>query len=278
MNTKLQPPCSYQGGKQRIAKQIVDIFFEQNEINDETVFYDLYCGSGAISIELVNRGVEPSNIVMIDKSPWGLFWQMIGDDTFSPEVFRYYIDDIPKDVSKIRSHVKEMSTKPANDGMFNNLVYKYLILQASSFGAKQIWVEDNKWQNTSFRSYWLPTETSSRRSPVNPMMPMPETLFERVENIAGRMIDVQGIHGDINDITYFEENSIIYIDPPYSGTTKYGYELDLESFIKKFDNKIYVSEGKQLTENAIQITGSRSKGGISGKRKSKNEEWLNIYN
>ena len=30
----LVPPCAYQGGKQRIAKQIVDIIYEQNKIND----------------------------------------------------------------------------------------------------------------------------------------------------------------------------------------------------------------------------------------------------
>ena len=45
MTEKLEIPCSYQGGKQRLAKQIVDIFYAENEINDETKFYDLCCGS-----------------------------------------------------------------------------------------------------------------------------------------------------------------------------------------------------------------------------------------
>ena len=40
-------PCAYQGGKQRLAKQIVDVIFEQNDINETTKFYDLCCGSGA---------------------------------------------------------------------------------------------------------------------------------------------------------------------------------------------------------------------------------------
>ena len=35
---KLIPPCSYQGAKQRLAKQIVDIIFEQNIINKKTKF------------------------------------------------------------------------------------------------------------------------------------------------------------------------------------------------------------------------------------------------
>ena len=64
---KLIVPCSYQGGKQRLAKKIVDIIFEQNEINEDTKFYDLCCGSGAITLELINRGIHPSNITMVDR-------------------------------------------------------------------------------------------------------------------------------------------------------------------------------------------------------------------
>src|SRR5690606_7107161 len=117
-------PCSYQGGKCRLASKTVDIFFEENEINDDTHFCDLCCGSGAISIELINRGSNPLNITMIDKSPWGLFWQKIGNGEFSTDAFKLYIDDIPKDISKIKSYVETMAKQPANDGLFDSLVYK----------------------------------------------------------------------------------------------------------------------------------------------------------
>ena len=279
--SKLQAPCSYQGGKSRLASKIVDIMFEQNNINEWTEFYDLCCGSGAVSIELVNRGVQPSQITMVDKSPWGLFWQGVGDYSFSTEVFKYYINEIPKDITRIKKHVEEMSKQPANDGMFNNMVYKYLILQASSFGSKAIWVENNEWKNTSFRSYWLPTETSKRRSPVNPMMPMPDTLFDRVEAISANMMDVKGVYGDADKVEV-SENSIVYIDPPYKDTTHYGHNFDYLSYIKKIKNKssnvkIYLSEGIPLSNNAIQLSHTRKKGGISGNRKTSNEEWLNIF-
>ena len=71
MIEKLEIPCSYQGGKQRLAKQIVDIFYAENEINDDTKFYDLCCGSGAVSLELINRGFNPNNIIMIDNGCFG---------------------------------------------------------------------------------------------------------------------------------------------------------------------------------------------------------------
>lgn len=274
MGKVLEIPCAYQGGKSRIAKQIVDIIFNENEINKYTKFYDLCCGSGSISIELRNRGVIPQNIIMLDKSPWGVFWQMVGSGQFSMKKFEAYINNIPKDVSEIQSHIKDLYKQPANI----DTVYKFLLLQASSFGSKAVWLKNNnEWATSSFRSYWTPTETSSRRSPVNPMMPMPNTLKDRVRNIVSYMEGIKGIYGSIENLTDFENNSVIYIDPPYQNTSGYGYDLDIYEYISKLNKTVYVSEGIKMSEKAHLISGSRSKGGISGNRKSTNEEWLNVF-
>ena len=273
--SELTIPCAYQGGKYRIAKQIVNIISEYIK-DDNTKFYDLCCGSGAVSIELVNQGFYPGNIIMVDKSPWGLFWEQIGDGTFSIDLFKTWIDSVPKDVSKIQEYIKELSKYPVYKTQ-TDISYIFLLLQASSFGSKSIWIKDDKWQNTSFRNYWLPTETSSRRSPVNPMMPMPNTLYQRVEELTMGMDGIKGYWKDCNDI-FIEPNSVIYIDPPYDKTTKYGFEFDYMKFINehKNNNIILLSEGKQIFENAYNFTDRRSKGGISGERKKVNEEWLNI--
>jgi site-specific DNA-adenine methylase len=63
--SELTIPCAYQGGKQRIAKPIVSII-KQYIKDDNTQFYDLCCGSGAVSIELVNQGFNPANIHMVE--------------------------------------------------------------------------------------------------------------------------------------------------------------------------------------------------------------------
>lgn len=272
---KLTIPCAYQGGKYRIAKQIADIILERS--NNNIMFYDLCCGSGAVSIELINQGFNPENIAMVDKSPWGLFWQKIGDTTFSMDLFKYWIDSVPKDISKIQGYIKELSKESAFDTQID-LVYRFLLLQAGAFGSKSIWIKNNKWQNCSFRNYWLPTETSNRKSPVNPMMPMPNTLYDRVQKLSFGMEDVKGYWSDCNDI-HIEPNSIIYIDPPYDKTTGYGFEFDYMAFVNKYKNNniILLSEGKQLSDKAFNLTDRRSKGGISGERKTINEEWLNIF-
>lgn len=278
---KLVPPCSYQGGKQRLAKQIVDIIFEQNEINEDTKFYDLCCGSGAISLELINRGVHPWNITMVDKSPWGLFWEKVGDLTFSDEIFKIYIDDIPKDITKIKDYAKKMLEQPANDGLLDNMVYKFLILQSCAFGSTATWVENNRWKKAGgLRNYWLPTETSNRKSPVNPMMPMPNTLYERVENILANTDGINGKYCDANDIVV-EKGSIVYIDPPYKGTQDYGYDFDYMDYINKYKDiaKIYLSEGYNVEGvKGILLSKGRNKGNINGNVKKKPvEEWLNIF-
>lgn len=279
-NIKLVPPCSYQGGKQRLAKQIVDIIFEQNEIDEETKFYDLCCGSGAITLELINRGIHPSNITMVDAGVYGAFWNSIANDEFDIDVFKQEIDKLPS-IDKIQSYLQSLSNSEVNIEL---LVYHYLLLQSGSFGSKQIWIENNKWKNNSFRSYWTPTETSSRRSPVNPMMPMPNTLFDRVKNIVDYMAgSINAINSDISKIEWhFNKNSIVYIDPPYKNTTKYGFDFDYEEFI--INNwayvNIYVSEGYKMdsVEDAILLSKGRAKGSISGNVKKKpTEEWLNVF-
>lgn len=137
---KLEIPCSYQGGKQRLAKQIVDIFYEENNIDDATKFYDLCCGSGAVSLELINRGFNPNNITMIDNGCFGQFWQDIANDEFKLNVFREEIDKLPS-LENIQSYLKELSNQQVDE---DKMVYHYLLLQAGAFGSKQIWIENGR--------------------------------------------------------------------------------------------------------------------------------------
>lgn len=270
---KITIPCSYQGSKQKLAKEIVNQFFAENEITEETKFYDLCCGSGAITVELLNRGIKPNNITMIDLSVWGLFWKSVGEGTFDIKLFEDIISKMPNEPTLIKDHVEELSKSNSNI----NTEYIFLVLQSASFGGKAIWKQDDKWHTHGFRDYWLPTETSVRRSPSNPMSPMPNTLLERMKLLIEKAKGINAIHMNVTDFNNFKDGSIIYIDPPYSNTTGYGYDFDLLNYIKSINKKCYVSEGKKISENAIKISKSK-KSGITGKRKSSNEEWINIFN
>lgn len=266
---KLTIPCAYQGGKQRIADKILDIIKPDASVP----FVDLCCGTGAVSIALVKRGYPAYRISMIDNGLWGAFWQAIGDKNFDLDVFRAMIDDIPPDPSDIQAHMQSLSKQPLDD----KAIYTYLILQASSFGGRAIWATDGYWQSNSFRNYWLPTATSSRRYPVNPMMPMPNTLYDRVKLIWRKMGGlISAKQADIADVKI--QGACIYIDPPYSGTSGYATNFDVVEHASRLaqDNTVFVSESKPLTDTSWQVSGSRSKGNMRGAGKGV-EEWLSKF-
>jgi len=265
----LKPPCAYQGGKQRLASLIADAI----ELNDRP-FVDLCCGSGSVSLEFRKRGVSPHRITMVDKSPWGLFWQSIGNGTFDINEFAFHLRQIPTRLECVEPYIRDLSMQVVDESIS---VYVFLILQASSFGSKAIWIENGRWMNCSFRKYWQPTPTSRRRSPVNPMMPMPATLYSRTARIAEAMYGCQGFCADVREFQ-IPPGSVTYIDPPYQNTTAYGYTLDIVSFARSFPSKLYVSEAVPLSQNAIMLSGERQKGGISGVRRSAIQEWLSIFN
>lgn len=277
IKTVLKPPCTYQGGKQRYAKQIIDIIYQQNEINEDTKFYDLCSGSGAISLELINRGFNPKNITMVDKSPWGLFYKLIGQSKFDADMFKKCIDKVPNDKNYIKEYISNISKESIDEFC----IYKFLLLQATSFGGKQVDIKDDKWIHNGFRDYWQPTETSIRRSPVNPMQPVKSELFDRVKLLVDNCKGINCLYDDILDINLTkEDNSIIYIDPPYMNTTGYNNnDFNIHDFIdKNKELKLYISEGQQMLDNAIRLDKSGAKGGITAKKKSRTEEWLNIIN
>lgn len=262
LNTvKLLPPCSYQGGKQRLAVQICDIIC--NREGSDFVFYDLCCGSGAVSLEMINRGYS---VIMVDKGPFGSVWESIGNNEFNIDIFKREIEKLP-DVLEIQGYLKELSNQPIDKNLF---IYHYLLLQAGAFGSKQIWVKEGKWCNNTFRSYWLPTETSNRKSPVNPMMPMPETLYDRICKIITYSEKIKGYNIDIFDsidiIKKDNRRKVIYIDPPYKNTTGYFETFDIYEVLKELQGEVvYISEGCLLDNcDSIVLSEGRSKGNVNG--------------
>jgi hypothetical protein len=222
---------------------------------------------------------------MIDINIFGLFYEYVSKNKFDLNIFKEEIDKLP-DKEYIQLYLKQLSDLPIDE---EKLVYQYLLLQAGSFGSKQIYIKDNKWKNNTFRNYWQPTKSSNRKSPVNPMMPMPDTLFERVENIVNKLSGKIVAYNDdifniLNIFSNLDNNVIIYIDPPYSNTTKYKDSFDVYELIDKLKNindfTIYISEGVELNnaKNTYLLSRGRTKGNISGNvTKKPVEEWLNKF-
>lgn len=274
----LKPMFAYQGGKTKIASKIYETITDNH--GDGITLVDVCCGGGSVSIEFVNKGLHPENIYMFDSGAIGAFWQQVSEGTFDTEYFKYLIDKIPKDLDLVKGFMEDVSTVEYN--YVGEVISEYLILQAAAFGGKQIYDLGNKFSNTSFRNYWKPTETSSRRSPVNPMMPMPKTLLERVKLIVDVMQPIKAAHIFAEQIDFSKIKSdkdlVVYIDPPYKGTTGYKDGIDLEVVIsnaKSAGATVYVSEYYNLSDNFV-ILSETTKGGISGDRKGNMVEHLSI--
>lgn len=278
MSSRMRVPCAYQGGKQRVASQIVDLLLEAAP-EPNSRFYDLCCGSGAVSIELINRGVDPSRIWMLDISSWGSFWSAIGSGTFNMDVFDKFLSELPSDKRDFKAHMLALSARPVGD----HEVELYPVLQACSFGGKQIWRQGERWVNACFRDYWEPTATSVRRSPANPMQPSPTELRRRIYSLVNGMKGVTCLNMDIVSVLNdpFPSNAVVYMDPPYQSTTRYAFNFDVKSFVNRFRavNKtpLFVSEGVPLSDNALMLNFGGANGGISGIRKVKHQEWLSRF-
>jgi hypothetical protein len=270
----MKSPVTYQGGKGRLAEEIVSHML----VPIDAIFHDFCCGSGAVSIALCETGHTPNNIVMVDKGPWGVFWKMIGEGTFELDKFRCLCNSIPSDCSAIKLYIEKIFAEPVGD----DRIYNFLLLQASAIGGAAIWWEGSQWKRGSgFRDHWQPTETSNRRSPVNPMMPMPSTIYSRTVEISQRMFGVRGFCTSIETVNIDNSSgAVVYIDPPYNGTTGYAKPslMSIRDIVSKLNCPCWVSESKPLSNKAWILSKGRSKGGMTGKRgKQSNEEWLSYF-
>lgn len=278
MTAKLRVPCAYQGGKQRVASEIVDHLLAAAP-SPNARFYDLCTGSAAISIELVNRGVAPSRIRMLDMSSWGTFWRTIGSGEFDMQAFDHLLSELPHDKRDYKGHLSALARTPIRD----NEAELYPLLQACSFGGKQIWRDGDRWANAFFRDYWEPTATSIRRSPANPMQPSPVELRRRIQVLASGMKGITCSNADIMSFINdrLPRNAVYYVDPPYENTTGYAFGFDIRTFITRFREEIqaplFVSEGVPLNKKSLLLTYGGAKGGISGIRKKKHNEWLSRF-
>lgn len=276
-----KPPCTYQGGKQRLSGEIIDIMQKQLVGFDDVHFFDLCCGSGAVSIDLLNRGLSPTSITMVDVSSWGLFWKMIGNGSFDLKHFKELLCNIPSDKSLVCEYARSLSM---NDACVDE-VYVFLILQSMSFGGKQVWRDGHRWQHSGFRSYWQPKPDSVRQSVCNPMQPCSHELYNRVELLVEGCGGIVGVQSDVSEFVKglnldLSVRNVAYVDPPYEGTTGYCCFFDVSSVVDVLLSKgfecVFVSEGKPLCENSVRLKFGGPKGGISGK-KIKGEEWVSIF-
>lgn len=111
---------------------------------------------------------------------------------------------------------------------------------------------------------------------------MPTTLKSQVLSVVDTMSSVKAVKSCVTKIDwdhYFnvtanKGNVVIFIDPPYNGTTGYGFSLDYVKWLEYLDVpsncKVYITDYVPHSED-YTILSKTKKGGISGGSKSRVE-------
>lgn len=262
---KTRPPATYQGGKQRLAEQILDIIKPTAE-----GFADLCCGSGALAIEARSMGIPAAAVTMVDCGPWGIVWEEVAQGRFDLAALRRIAAAVPEVVTQQADFLRELGRQSASI----DTAATYLILQAGSFGGAAIRLVDDRWVGGPRGAWQCPKDPKKR---TGTMMPCAAEVVRRMEVLCGLLFGVTASCGDFLTLTGLR--GVVYVDPPYVGTSGYDGKkvapIDFDTFaLRNPDADLWVSEARAMGPEAIMLSAGRAMGGISGKRAKANEEWL----
>jgi len=264
----LIPPVSYQGGKRRQAPEIV----RHMALDPETPFYDLCCGSGAVSLELISRGHNPAKITMVDAGPWGDVWRLVGAGEFGVSA----LEQVAQPLLRARKHdpaIPNLLARLAEDYPPSHRLapYAFLLMQSGAFGCKAISVFSERWRIPGWST------PGDRQHP--PLIPEPDVLLGRMDIICRYGKGITGIKACATSLLP-QAGAVVYVDPDYKGSTSYGHSLNPAEVTSLWaENAVYVSEQIPLSSSARLIR-SRKRGGITGLSTNKvaTTEYLSLFN
>jgi len=231
----------YQGSKKKISKKIVEII-KQNFGTDKPI-YDIFGGGGAITAECILNGLEV-HYNDLDKDITNAFERVISQD-------REWI----KTLIISRTEFTEIKAKE------NKTTDDFLKLLINSFGNQKKYylyskeISDLKYnlvkeiieKHDVFRGY-KQTETYKRAIEQPKQLEQLTRLggLERLE----RIDEVKATNKSYHDFSEVS-GAILYLDPPYEGTTQYGY-------INSFDSQEFYDWAFEIAKTNIVIISSYS--------------------
>lgn len=209
----------YKGSKKKISKKVVEII-KQNFGTDKTV-YDLFGGGGAMTCELTLNGFD---VVYneLDKSVVDMFKKALTADSYylksliiSREEF-YSIRE--KEIKTVDDELKLLINSFGNNR--KNYLYNRDIADAKYNLAKQL-LERNQYRNY-------------RKQPFYKLYKQKFRQLERLQQLQQlqqleRLQQLQITNKSYEDFSGVED-AILYLDPPYEGTSGYDNVFDSQAF------------------------------------------------
>ena len=231
----------YQGSKKKISKKIIEII-KQNFGTDKPI-YDIFGGGGAITAECILNGLEVY-YNDLDKDITDAFERVISQD-------REWIKTIIISRTEF-TKIKDKENKTTDD--FLKLLINSFCNQKNYYlYSKEI--SDLKYniareiiEKHDVFSGYKQTETYKRA------IEQPKQL-EQLERIGGlerleRIDEVKATNKSYHDFSEVS-GAILYLDPPYEGTTHYGY-------VNSFNSQEFYDWAFEMAKTNIVIISSYS--------------------
>tara|TARA_Y100000052_G_scaffold1262_1_gene1027 strand:- start:956 stop:1798 length:843 start_codon:yes stop_codon:yes gene_type:complete len=272
INTKkrLVPVCGYKGGKRRWSRQIADHLLS---CSAEPV-YDVGAGSGAVSLSLIEAGLQPNNLIMIDSGPWGEFWKSgVTGELDTDLIERMLLHDRPEDPRQVREWVMNEVAQTYSPESF-------LILQAASYGSIPVWHDGQSWirgdagrsRGYSARGYWEPGPNSPETKP-RPTIFTPEKIIDRLHAALDALHGCTVLHQCAESVEF--SPGVVYVDPPYVGTSGYQSHMDVQHIRQRTTGPFFCSEQSvQGSPDKVHVLGPRKRGALRGVQKRQKDELL----
>lgn len=258
---RLRAPFQYQGGKNRFAPLIVPYLLASAGPGGR--FVDAFSGSGAITWALINAGIEPWRITMIEGSIFGALWAALAADVFDLDRFVREGSELDRQhtAGKDRAleYIKERITAVRSAAEALPLLP---YVQAATYGGKQAVFSDGKF-SVSLYPY--------RENRVS-FAPWPSKVTARVLAIAATfrrrggpfVVNATVTPGGLRAALQGPgAGSVAYLDPPYEGTSGYSHGFDWRAFLSEpVLVPVFVSEYAEAG-HSIRLV-ETTKGGIQG--------------
>lgn len=220
----LRPPASYQGSKRlqgpRIAQEIL-----AGGLPPTGRVYDLCCGSGCVSLALVDAGVPASRLVMVDAGPWADVYASIGRGTFPMATLLAIVQRLPRtrgDQPEFLRHLKDLQLSA------HGRLAAFVVLQAGSFAGMAVTEVDGMYRAPGFSF----------------KMGMLSQTYDRVARLQRRLRGLTALRCPVSEVP-LDDAAIVYVDPPYEGTTGYrGLTVDLPDIVRRAPCPVYISEAR----------------------------------
>lgn len=269
--TSLVPPCGYKGGKRRWAQAISAEILKGNPRR----IYDIGAGSAAVSLALRESGHLPDRLTLVEAGPWGGFWKAASTGSLDLDrVEHLLLSERPSDPREVKPWVEAL----AASGDLSPEVF--LVLQAAAFGSEAVWHDGKQWRRGSHRTlrrysargYWEPGSNSPETKPRETIF-TPEKVVQRARAAARAMLGVLVLNAPVDAVGL--EPGVVYVDPDYTGTSGYGWEIDIPAILGRAKGPVFVSEqtARHSPDRVLEL-GDRKVGALTGRSTERARELL----